>query len=101
MLFFNVSAVFDIGYFETIFYKSSDIAIYQYSIIAVLHFFLPSYFPTFLVFNKYFEHQLCSLVTMVMAVSNPDPGLLVAEKTGNESITALICDECDNRACIR
>lgn len=36
---FNVSSVFEIRYFETMFWKSSDLAIYQYSIIKILPFF--------------------------------------------------------------
>lgn len=34
----NVSVVFDIGHLETLFQKSSDLVIYQYSIITVLLF---------------------------------------------------------------
>lgn len=32
----NVTVVFDIGHLETLFQKSSDLVIYQYSIITVL-----------------------------------------------------------------
>lgn len=69
---FNVSSVFEIRYFETMFWKSSDLAIYQYSIIKILpFFFLHRILP---VFKQIFaEHQLCALDQEVRAVGKWDP----------------------------